>query len=76
LIPRKELEGISGAAVNQMTANSAATLRGREDGVNCPGAVSPSVFRQSPFGIFRQDFFDSKTKIKFRFLLVASLRGF
>jgi hypothetical protein len=53
-----------------------ATLRVRADWVN--SLVTPS-FRTLPItpnGIFRQDFFGWRSKIKFRFFLVASLSGF
>jgi hypothetical protein len=56
--------------------NPRATLREREDWVNLTLAASPAHSRAIRMKIFRQDFFVSLPKIKFRFLLVASNNGF
>src|SRR5688572_22513052 len=57
-------------------ADSVATLRVQVDRVNC-FAFTPSCAHSAiPNRIFRQEFFDSRAKIKFRFLLVASQNGF
>jgi len=57
-------------------AESVATLRVQVDWVNC-FAFAPSCAHPAfPNRIFRQEFFDSRAKIKFSFLLVASLDDF
>jgi hypothetical protein len=58
------------------SAESAATLRVRADWVNCSLWLSRAPVLTIPNAIFRQEFFDSRTKIKFRFFLVGFARGF
>ncbi|HZJ38040.1 MAG TPA: hypothetical protein VFD18_02625, partial [Chthoniobacterales bacterium] len=77
LIKRKQLEPIQASAQHETDARlRKIKVRAQRDQVNCASTVSPNVFSQSPLGIFRQDYFDSRMKIKFSFFLVPFAHGF
>jgi hypothetical protein len=62
--------------VETASAESAAMLRVRVDGVNSFAQLQGEALSTIPNAIFRQEFFDSRAKIKFRFFLVDLRRGF
>src|ERR1700682_912798 len=64
LIPRKELERISGTAVNQTTANSAATLRVQEGRVNVRARGICECIRVTLRRVFPSRFFSFANKNK------------
>jgi hypothetical protein len=64
------------SCVETASAESAAMLRAGVDGVNSFARLHREALSTIPNAIFRQEFFDSRAKIKFRFFLVGFKRGF
>jgi hypothetical protein len=76
LVLRKELNGIFERASREISANPRGNVARAKGSGQLLRGTPLSALRQAPAAFLRQDFFDSRTKINFRFFLVASWRRF